>query len=404
MSLNTPLNQIVVVGANLAGLRAVETLRGDGFDGSIVLINGEDELPYDRPPLSKKVLTGELLPEEVVYRDQKYYDDLRVDLRSGELASSLDLRRRIVAVGSEPIPFDGLIVATGAAARTIRECQDLEGVHVIRGIDDARAIRAAFGEKPRVVVIGAGFIGSEVAASARFAGLEVTIVEMLSTPLIGAVGEEMGKACARLHCDNGTDLRCGTTVTAIEGNGRVERVRLSDGSTINADLVVVGIGVTPNVEWLVDSGLIIANGLVCDATLNAGHPAVYAAGDLVWWPNPFFGTNMRCEHWTNAAEQGRMAARNLLAGRENSRPYGGSCYFWSDQYGVRLQFVGIQGEESKVIEGSPNDHKFITFYRSGDRIVGALGMNSPRLVTQAKMMIEKRVSWDEALAIACAPD
>jgi len=398
--LNASLFRIVVVGGNLAGLRAVETLRSEGFDGSIVFINGERELPYDRPPLSKQVLTGERSPEEVVYRDQKYYDDLRIDLRSGQFASSLDLHYQTVAVGNETIPFDGLIVATGASARAFPKYQGLEGMHVMRDINDARAIRAAFDGHPRVVIIGAGFIGSEVAASARAAGLEVTIVEMLATPMIGAIGEEMGKACAKLHIDNGTTLRCGTTVTSIEGNGRVERVCLDDGSTIDADLVVVGIGVIPNVEWLADSGLTVSNGLVCDGTLNAGHPVVYAGGDLVRWPNYLFDASMRCEHWTNAVEQGRLAARNLLAGRENSRPYGGTCYFWSDQYGVRIQSVGIVGKESKVIEGSLSDHKFVVFHRIGDRIVGAFGMNSPKLVMSAKMMIEKRVNWDDALLMA----
>lgn len=389
---------IVVVGANVAGLRAVETLRADGFDGSITWINGENKLPYNRPPLSKEVLTGERSSDDVVYRTSDYYDDLRLDLRSGELATSLDLHRQTVTVAGESVDFDGLIIATGASPRTIREFEGRKGVHVMRTIDDAQLIRAAFGENPRVVVIGAGFIGSEVAASARSIGLKVTIIEMLPTPLVRAVGVEMGKACAKLHYDYGTDLRCATTIDSIGGNGRVERVRLGDGTTIEADLVVIGVGVVPNVGWLAGSGLTVANGLVCDATLNAGHPAVYAAGDLVWWPNALFGTGMRCEHWTNGAEQGRLAARNLLAGRENSRPYEGSCYFWSDQYGSRIQFVGIANGEATVVQGSVKDNKFVALYRNEDRIVGALGMNSPKPLMKAKVMIEKRTGWDAAVA------
>jgi NADPH-dependent 2,4-dienoyl-CoA reductase/sulfur reductase-like enzyme len=392
------LKAIVVVGANVAGLRAVESLRTEGFDGSIIWINGETKLPYNRPPLSKEVLTGKRSSDDVAYRKSDYYDDLRLDLRSGQLATSLDLHRQTVTVAGETIDFDGLIIATGASPRTIREFQGLEGVYVMRTIEDAQRIRAEFGENPRVVVVGAGFIGSEVAASARSVGLKVTIIEMLPVPLVRAVGVEMGKVCAKLHYDHGTDLRCATTIDAIEGNGRVERLRLGDGTTIEADLVVIGVGVIPNVGWLADSGLTVASGLVCDATLNAGHPAVYAAGDLVWWPNALFGTGMRCEHWTNSAEQGRLAAQNMLAGRENSRPYEGSCYFWSDQYGSRIQFVGIANGEAMVVQGSVEENRFLALYRNEDRIVGALGMNSPKSLMKVKMMIEKRTGWDAALA------
>src|SRR5689334_17273017 len=266
------MNHIVIVGANIAGLRAAESLRAEGFDGSITLINGEESLPYNRPPLSKEVLTGKFSLEEVVHRGADHYAELQLDLRSGQLATALDLERQTVTVGKERLSFDGIIIATGASARSLQGVANLGGVHVMRTIEDAKRVRAAFAADPRVVVIGAGFIGSEVAASARTAGLKVTIVEMLSIPLVRAVGAEMGKACAKLHADDGTDLRCGATVEAIEGNGQVERVRLGSGETIEADLVVIGVGVVPNVSWLAGSGLKIANGLVCDATLNAGHP------------------------------------------------------------------------------------------------------------------------------------
>lgn len=389
---------IVVVGANIAGIRAVETLRTEGFDGSITLINGEQNLPYNRPPLSKEVLTGRFALDDVTHRSEEYYSDLRLNLRSGQLATSLDLHRQTVTVGNEIVHFDGLIIATGCTARTIKKYEDLVGVHVMRTIGDAQRIRVALEAKPKVVVIGAGFIGSEVAASARSLGLDVTIIEVLPIPLVRAVGLEMGKACAKLHSDNGTHLRCSTTIDAIEGNGRVERLRLGDGTTIEADLVIVGVGVVPNVGWLAGSDLTVENGLVCDATLNVGHPSVYAAGDVVWWPNGLFGTSMRCEHWTNGAEQGRLAARNLLVGRENGRAYNGSCYFWSDQYGSRIQFVGIAHGEPAIVQGSINDSRFVAFYRCDDRIIGVLGMNSPKPVMKAKMMIERRAGWDEALS------
>ncbi len=388
---------VVVVGANVAGIRAAETLRAEGFDGSLTLINGERALPYNRPPLSKEVLTGKTSLEEVVHRDDDYYRTLGIELRSGEPATALDLRRQTVKVGRDTLPFDGLIIATGASARTIPELQDREGVYVMRSTEDAQQIRAAFERKPRVVILGAGFIGSEVAASARSLGLEVTIVELLPVPLVRALGENMGKACAKLHHDNGTDLRCAASVHKIEGHGRVERVRLANGTCIDADLLIIGVGAIPNISWLSDSGLNLANGLVCDETLNAGHPAVFAAGDLVWWPNRLFGKGMRCEHWTNGAEQGRAAARNLLVGRGNAKPYLGSCYFWSDQYGSRIQFVGLPRGEASIVQGSFDENKFVAFYKDGNRVIGALGMNSPKALMKAKLMIEKQTIWEVAV-------
>jgi NADPH-dependent 2,4-dienoyl-CoA reductase/sulfur reductase-like enzyme len=205
----------------------------------------------------------------------------------------------------------------------------------------------------------------------------------------------MGNACRRLHENHGTKVRCPVGVEAIEGSGQVERVRLSDGSAIPADVVVVGVGVVPNVGWLGDSGLTIDNGLVCDEYLNAGHPAVYAAGDLVRWPNGLFGKSMRCEHWTNSGEQGRTAARNLLAGNGGRKPFKSSCYFWSDQYGSRIQFVGMPIGEAAIVHGSIEDNKFIALYRDADSVVGAMGLNSPKSLMKVKVLIERQTSsWD----------
>jgi NADPH-dependent 2,4-dienoyl-CoA reductase/sulfur reductase-like enzyme len=278
-------------------------------------------------------------------------------------------------------------------------------VHTLRTVDDAAAIAGALDRGPRVVVVGAGFIGSEVAASARSRGLEVTVVEALPVPLVRAVGERMGTACAALHRDHGTDLRCGVGVRALEGRGRVERVVLSDGSALQADLVVVGIGVRPATGWLEGSGLAVDDGLLCGSTLRAA-PGVFAAGDIVRWPNPTFDGPMRVEHWTNAAEQGAVAARNLLAGK-GARPFDSVPYFWSDQYGVRIQLVGHptgQEEEVRVCHGSVEERRFVALYRRGARLVAALGMNWPRLVMRYRMAIGQRITWEEALALAAGEE
>lgn len=399
------LNRVIVVGASLAGLRATETLRKAGFEGQIVLIGEEPRLPYDRPPLSKEVLTGDRAPDTITFRDQEYFDDLDVDLRLGRRATGLDLKGRELALGPERLAFDGLILATGAAPRMLPGAEEFEGVHMLRTVDDALVIKTAMEKAPRVAVVGAGFIGSEIASSAKSRGLEVTVVEAFSVPLVRGVGHQMGAVCASLHQDHGTDLRTGVSVEALDGAGRVERVRLSDGSTIEADLVVIGIGVEPATGWLEDSGVTIRSGLVCDATLCAGPARVYAAGDLVRWPNPFFGNvEMRVEHWTNAAEQGIQAARNLLAGGA-AQPFRSVPYFWSDQYGVRIQLVGyLAGDQNevRVCYGSVEERRFVALYRRGQRLVAALGMNSPRLVMQYRTKIGENMSWDDALAFGAA--
>ncbi len=336
------LRNVVIVGASLAGLRAAETLRNQGFDGTITLVNGEHHLPYDRPQLSKRVLAGVLQHEDVKLRKDADYGPLDLDIRFGRVATALDPVSQTVTIDDgEALAYEGLIIATGASPRRIPGTPDLEGIHLLRTIDDSLALRAELDQVPqRVVVVGAGFIGAEVAATARKRGLEVTILEALPVPLVRALGNHMGAACAAVHADHGVEVRTNTGVEAIEGTGRVERVRLSDGTTLDADVVVVGIGVTPNTAWLEGSGLTIRDGVVCDETLAAGPPGVYCAGDLTRWPNPLFGEEMRVEHFTNAAEQGAHAASNLLLGEGNAVPYAPVPFFWSDQYESRIQFLG----------------------------------------------------------------
>ncbi|MEU5852677.1 NAD(P)/FAD-dependent oxidoreductase [Saccharopolyspora shandongensis] len=391
------MRTIVVVGASLAGLRAVETARRLGYDGRLVLVGAEPGLPYDRPPLSKAFLT-EADTEIAPFRGRSHYTELGVELRLGIPATTLDTAHREVGLADgERLGFDGLILATGAKPRALPGTCDQAGIHVLRTADDAIALRGAMRRSRRIVVIGSGFIGSEIASSAGKNGLEVTMVEALPTPLAGAIGGKMGEICSLLHTDNGTRLRCGIGVTGVDmGNGG-KRVRLADGGEIDADLVVAGIGVSPATEWLVGSGLAIDDGIVCDEMLCAGVPGIYAAGDVARWPNSLFGQSMRLEHWTSAAEQGAHAMRNLLAGGPG-KPYTAVPYFWSDWYDSRIQFLGIVGEEVRVVHGSADERRLIAVYRRGNRIVGALSLNWPTAIMKYRALIARRATWPEALA------
>ena len=395
------MNGLVVVGASLAGLRAVEAARKTGYDGPITLIGAEPHLPYDRPPLSKAFLTVAEPPRAPVFRDEQVLrDELGVRLLLGRPATALDTQRRQVRLGDDGVDYDAVVIATGAHARTPPACEGMRGVHTLRTIDDAHAVRADLVSGRRLVVIGAGFIGSEVASSARERGLDVVIVEAMPTPLVRAVGGRMGAACASLHASHGTDLRCGVGVTAIEGDGRVERVRLSDGTVVDADVVVVGIGSVPTTDWLADSGLPLDDGVLCDETLHAGVPGVYAAGDVARWYNPLFARHMRLEHWNSAAEQGAVAARNALD-PANAEAYATVPYFWSDWYGSRFQFVGVpSSDEVRLVESSPDGSKFVALYREADRLAGALTLNRPQEIMKYRRLINGRTSWADGLAFA----
>ncbi len=393
------MKSVTVVGASLAGLRAVETLRRDGFDGEIVLVGAEEHLPYDRPPLSKQVLAGTWEPDRIALSNENKIADLDVDLRLGIKAESLDLAARTLSLSSgDTLAVDGLIIATGASCRTLPGTEHLGGVHVLRSLDDCLALRADFDRTPgRVVVVGAGFIGAEVAATARQRGLAVTMVEALQNPLSRVLGDEMGSVCAAVHRDHGVDLRTGVGVARLEGTSSVERVVLTDGTVVDADVVVIGIGVIPNTAWLQESGLEINDGVLCDATCLAAE-GVVAAGDVARWPNELFGEVMRVEHWDNAAAQGAHAARRLL--NENIGRFAPVPWFWSDQYDRKIQLAGRASpdDEVQVVTGSVADRRFAALYGRAGRIVGVLGFNRPRHVMRYRMLIDKGASFKEALA------
>jgi NADPH-dependent 2,4-dienoyl-CoA reductase/sulfur reductase-like enzyme/ferredoxin len=395
---------LVVVGASLAGLRAVESARRAGFAGVITLVGAEEHLPYDRPPLSKEFLTAVEAPAATTLRAESVLrDELQVHLRLGSPATALDPAGRTVWVGNEPLHYTALVIATGATPRSLPGTEGLTGVHTLRTIDDARQIRAALDTGARTVVVGAGFIGSEIASSARQRGSTVTVVEAMPTPLARPVGEQMGAVLASLHERNGTTLRVGVGVDAIEGDGRVEAVRLADGSRIEADLVIVGVGVSPNTDWLAESGLELGNGIECDKTLQTSSPGVYAAGDIASWPNPLFDTRMRLEHWTIAAEQGGAAARNAID-PTNPAAFETVPYFWSDWYGKRIQFVGVAAgaEEIELVAGDLDGDTFLVLYRRGDRLVGVLGLEQRAAVMKYRMLIGKAATWSEAQEFAKA--
>ena len=401
------MKSVTVVGASLAGMRAAEALRREGFDGTVTVVGDETDAPYDRPPLSKQVLAGEWPPERVALYDNDTLADLRLGWRLGRRAVGFDAASRTVTLDDgERIAADGVVIATGARTRTLGGAESLAGVYTLRTLADSLAIRAEFDATPgRVVVVGAGFIGAEVAATARDRGLDVTVVEMAETPLERVLGAEMGGVCAEVHVDQGVDLRLGVGVDSLGGTDRVEQVVLSDGTRLDADVVVVGVGVIPNTEWLEGSGLEIADGVVCDETCLAA-PGVTAAGDVARWPNRLFGESMRVEHWDNAIAQGTAAAGRLLAGDGGGEPFAPVPWFWSDQYDRKIQLAGRSGpdDEVVVVTGSPAERRFAAIYGRAGRIVAVLGFNRPRHVMQYRRLIAKGASWDDALEFARSQD
>lgn len=396
-------HHVVVVGASLAGLRAVEEARALGHTGPITLVGAERHLPYDRPPLSKEFLDqGPSSTTHVLPSADRLEVDLGVRLVLGAPATSLDLDLRQVTVGAEPVPYDALLVTTGVTPRTLTGYQQLEGVHTLRTIDDATAIHAALERGARTVIVGAGFIGAEIASAASRKGVTPTVVEAAPVPLERAVGRTAGAALAQLHSRHGVRLRCDVGVTEILGDHRVHGVRLTDDSVLEADLVVVGIGASPSTGWLEGSGLTLDDGVVCDHTLRAA-PGVYAAGDVARWTNPLFDRPMRLEHWTNAGEQAAHAMANLLD-PASATPYQHVPYFWSDWYGRRIQFAGIPTGEPTVVSGDWDADTFVALFRSADRLAGVLTLDRRGDIMKYRALIGRRATWQAALDLAARRD
>ena len=389
---------LVVVGASLAGLRAVEAARKQGFSGRVVLVGAETHPPYDRPPLSKAFLATGAEPAAPSYRDAAALAELDVELRLGSPATGLDLDAREVQTADGTVPYDALVVATGASPRTLPG-PALTGVHVLRTLDDARAVRAGLDAGARTVVVGAGFIGSEVASAARERGLPVTVLEAAPAPALRAVGPVAAALCAGLHERAGVDLRCGATVAGLEGDGaRVTGVRLSTGEALPADLVVVGIGCTPATSWLEASGLVLDDGVRCDERLMSCAAGVFAAGDVARVDTA--AGPVRLEHWTSAAEQGALAGANAAAHLVDQplAPWAGVPYFWSDAYGSKLQLVGHPTDQAEVLGDA--DGPWLVLYRRGDLLAGALSLDLPGRIMKFRALVQRGAPYDDALALA----
>jgi NADPH-dependent 2,4-dienoyl-CoA reductase/sulfur reductase-like enzyme len=391
----------VVVGASLAGLRAAETLRARGFAGELTVVGAERHPPYNRPPLSKQLLAGTMDLDRCTFKQKP---DLGATWRLGVAATGLDLARREVALADGArLPFDRLVIATGAAPRPWPggPVPDLDGIFALRELDHALALHAAAAAARRAVILGAGFIGCEVAATLRGLGVEVTLVDIAPHPL-APLGPELGALVAALHAEHGVDVRMSTRVAGFEGEGgRIAGVRLAGGERLPADLLLIAVGAKPNVEWLAGSGLRVGRGLVCDRfCLVEGAEGVAGAGDVTEFPHPLAdGELVHIEHWSNAAEQGVAAAANLLAAPEERTPYEPVPSFWSDQYDVKVQSVGFpEAGELRVVEGSLEERRFVAAAARRGRLTGAVAFNSARRIPWYRRQVAGRAAMDDVLA------
>jgi 3-phenylpropionate/trans-cinnamate dioxygenase ferredoxin reductase component len=385
------LERIVVVGGSLAGLRTAQSLRGNGYERAIVVIGEETVAPYNRPPLSKAVLRGDMNLTDLTFDAP---DDLDIEWRRGSPATALELRARIVKTArGDEIPWDGLVVATGVTPRVPNiPGLNLAGVHYLRTFDDAQHLRKDLLPGARLTIIGAGFIGCEVAASAQAMGLQVTVVDPAQRPLSRVLGPEFAATVAELHRANGVEFRLQRSVISISGTERVTGAVLDDGACVPSDVIVVAVGSAPAVDWLRDSGLEVGDGVLCDETCRAlgGGGRIVAAGDVANWPHEGYDNRrMRVEHWTQAGEQAEAAANALLQPNWDS-PFRPVLSLWSDQYDRKLQILGAPcfGDRTEVKHGSFNDRKFFAECFEGERLMGVVAINMPGKIAGARGRVE----------------
>lgn len=392
------MKHVAIVGASLAGVSAAEGLRESGFAGDITLLDAEPCLPYDKPPLSKGALRGVSRYAELSLHPHSWYEERDIALRSGTRVAALNPATATLQLdGGGELGYDGLVIATGSAARELPLPWPGEPsrLHLLRTAHDCDRLRADLVAGRHLVVIGAGFIGLEVAAVARESGLEVTVVEVAPTPLYRVFGPQVGERTRRLHERNGVTLRCGVVLQEIQQLGDHVSLLFADGSQLSADLVVAGLGTVPRTGWLAGSGIAVDNGIRCARDLSTGVPGVVAAGDIVRWHNSLFAEDMRIEHWTNAVEQGRHAARTLLGERADYCPV---PYFWTDQYDAKMRFVGRASAGDDVVLAEPKPGALVALYGRGGVLRGAVCVRTPRRLAEYREAIRNRVSWHEAVA------
>jgi 3-phenylpropionate/trans-cinnamate dioxygenase ferredoxin reductase subunit len=389
----------VIVGASLAGAKAAETLRTEGFDGRVVLIGDEAVRPYERPPLSKDYLRGEKGFDSAAVHDEGFYDANAIELRTSTVVTALDTDRSEVTLASgERIRHDQLLLATGTSPRRLSTPgAELSGVHYLRQLVDADALRQVLTASRRVVVIGAGWIGSEVAASARQLGAEVTMIDPGSVPLERVLGPEVGAVYRDLHAEHGVEMHFGVAVESIRGTTAVEEVRLTNGTVLSAEVVVVGIGVTPRIELAQAAGLAIENGIAVDGHLATSAPGVYAAGDVANAFHPLYGTRVRLEHWSAAVNQGPTAAMNMLG---EPTAYDKVPYFFSDQFDLGMEYRGWAPVWDEVVfRGDPATRQFIAFWLRDSRVVAAMNANTWDAGDALEALIRTRHPVDHARLI-----
>jgi NADPH-dependent 2,4-dienoyl-CoA reductase/sulfur reductase-like enzyme len=376
--------RIVIVGGGLAAARTAEQLRRSAFDGSITIVSAEGHLPYDRPPLSKQVLRSEL--DDVTLKPREFYDDNNITLTLGSAVRSLDAGAQTVTLDDgHQLEYDEVVIATGLVPRRIPSFPSLPGIHVLRSFEQSMALREEAGKARRAAVVGAGFIGCEVAASLRGLGVAVVMVEPQPEPLASVLGEQIGALVSRLHRAEGVDVRTGVGVDSVTGQDRVEKVALTDGSEVDTDLVVVGIGSRPATDWLEGSGVEVDNGVVCDRVGRTSAPHVWALGDVASWQNAT-GHQARVEHWSNVAEQARVLVPSLL-GQALPSNLVVVPYFWSDQYDIKIQCLGEPEADDVVHLVEDDGRKFLAYYERDGVVAGAVGGGMPGAVMKTRAKI-----------------
>lgn len=398
-ALEPGVDHLVVVGGSLAGLRAAEAARLAGFDGEITVISAEDELPYDRPALSKQCLIDGV-PAPGLRDDE--LKELQISWLAGSPATGLDTESREVAVGERRINYSALVIATGSRPRTLPHLPSAAGIVTLRDARDVAALREGLTPGKRLTIIGAGIIGAEIATAARKLGCDATIIEATPYPLERALGRHLGLMLSEWHGQNGVALHTGVTVADVEtSDGRVSSITLDDGTVIPTDLLLVSIGVVPNTDWLRDSGVNLApdGSILCDEYLSTSAPGVYAAGDVISWFNAHTGRTGRLETWTSANEQGSTAGENAVVTRDERHPYSTVPYFWSDWYGRRIQFAGVATDRAPEIVHGSTDGRFVALFEDEGKVVGALAVDEPSKIMKDRRRIGQRTSWDDALEV-----